>query len=115
MKKLLSIIFLIPIVHLSYSQDSFLETTQINTEIFCNHCLQCESCDENIFNQIKLNNNGIRFVKVDAKKNIISVKYNSKKTNLEEIEKAIAMAGYRANDIIPNEDAYKKLDGCCKK
>ena len=33
----------------------------------------------------------------------------------EEIEKAIALSGYRANDLKPTKEAYESLDYCCKK
>ncbi|WP_158276117.1 hypothetical protein [Brumimicrobium oceani] len=57
----------------------------------------------------------MRKVKIDAETNTITVTYNSKKTNLEEIEKAIALSGFKANDVEPTEEAYNSLDGCCKK
>jgi len=50
-----------------------------------------------------------------SKKNIIKVKYNSEKTNLIEIEKAIALSGFKANDLEPTNEAYESLDYCCKK
>lgn len=48
-------------------------------------------------------------------KNAISVKYNPKKINLDQIESAIAKAGYDANDTKANFKSYQKLDNCCKK
>jgi hypothetical protein len=54
-------------------------------------------------------------VKIDPEKNIIRVKYNSEKTNLIAIEKAIALSGYKANDLEPIKEAYESLDYCCKK
>ena len=54
-------------------------------------------------------------MKIDSEKNIITVKYNSEKTNLTEIEKAIALSGYNANNLKPTNEAYESLDYCCKK
>ncbi|PWH86073.1 hypothetical protein DIT68_05825 [Brumimicrobium oceani] len=92
-----------------------MKTTVIETEIFCDHCSECESCDRNIFLRVDQNTKGVRKVKIDAETNTITVTYNSKKTNLEEIEKAIALSGFKANDVEPTEEAYNSLDGCCKK
>ena len=115
MKNILSIILLFFSIQLFNAQKNVIKTVEIKTQIFCDHCLQCESCDENIFNSLKDNNKGIRIVKVDTEKNIISIKYHSEKTNLEELEKAIAMAGFKANNREPDNKAYESLDGCCKK
>ncbi len=102
-------------VKLSLSQETKYLVAEINTEIFCDHCLQCESCDDNIFTKIKDYNKGILSVKVDSKQNLITVKYKKEKTNLTEIEKAIALSGYKANDLEPINEAYESLDYCCKK
>jgi len=115
MKTKLLFLILISYVKFSFSQENKYLFAEISTEIFCNHCLECESCDENIYSKIKDNNKGISFVKIDSEKNIITVKYNSEKTNLTEIEKAIAFSGYKANDFKPTREAYESLDFCCKK
>ena len=115
MKSKFLILILIFSVKLSFSQDNKYLVAEINTEIFCDHCLECESCDDKIFSKIKDHNKGVKYVKIDSKKNIIVVKYNSKKTNLKDIEKAIALSGYRANDLEPKKEAYESLDYCCKK
>lgn len=111
---LLSLLFILTL-QFAFSQDGKIKTTEIKTEIFCDHCAECESCDDNIFLKIKGNTKGVRKVNIDSEKNIISVTYNSKKTSLEEIEKAIALSGYQANDQMPTTEAYNSLDGCCKK
>tara|TARA_Y100000389_G_C17318844_1_gene441943 strand:+ start:324 stop:674 length:351 start_codon:yes stop_codon:yes gene_type:complete len=112
--QLLLIIFIFSI-KLFFGQNNKYLVAEVNTEIFCDHCLECESCDNNIFSKIKDNNKGVSYVKIDSKKNIIIVKYNSGKTNLTDIEKAIALSGYRANDLKPINKAYESLDYCCKK
>jgi copper chaperone CopZ len=102
-------------MQLAYSQSSKIITTEIKTEIVCDHCLACESCDFNIFTNIKSNTKGVRKIKVNPSENSITVKYNSKKTTLEEIEKAILLSGFKANEHEPSNEAYNSLDGCCKK
>ena len=115
MKTKLLFLILICSVKLSFSQDNKYLVAEINTKIFCDHCSECESCDDNIFSKIKDHNKGVSYVKIDSEKNIITVKYNSEKTNLTEIEKAIALSGYNANDLEPTNEAYESLDYCCKK
>jgi Heavy-metal-associated domain. len=53
-------------------------------------------------------------VKVDPKTNTITVTYSSDKTNPEQIKKAIAAAGFDADEVKATAEAYEKLDGCCK-
>lgn len=115
MKNLLLTILFAFSIQFAYSQSSKVKTAEIKTEIFCDHCLECESCDRNIFLKVKDNTKGVKSIKVDPEKNTITVKYNSEKTNLSEIEQAIALAGYKANDQEPTLEAYNNLDGCCKK
>jgi len=115
MKIKLLILILTFSIKLSFCQDNKYLVAEINTEIFCDHCLECESCDDNIFSKIKDHNKGVSYVKIDPEKNIIRVKYNSEKTNLIAIEKAIALSGYKANDLEPIKEAYESLDYCCKK
>ncbi|WP_107038900.1 heavy-metal-associated domain-containing protein [Brumimicrobium mesophilum] len=115
MKNVLLTLLFISSIHLAYSQEGKIKTTVIDTEIFCDHCAECESCDQNIFLRVSENTKGVRKVKIDSETNTITVTYNSKKSSLEDIEKAIALSGYKANDVEPTEEAYNSLDGCCKK
>ena len=114
MNKVLLIVLLMASAQVALSQTNKVKTIDIKTEISCDHCAQCGSCGQNIFMKVKANTKGVRSIKVDSKKNIVTVKYNSEKTNLEEIEKAITIAGYKANEREPSTEAYEKLDGCCK-
>lgn len=89
-------------------------TLTVKTSIACDHCLQCSSCGQNINDKIRDTEKGIRKVKVDPKTNTITVTYSSDKTNPEQIKKAIAAAGFDADEVKATADAYEKLDGCCK-
>lgn len=89
------------------------ETIIIKTKIYCDHCMQCNSCGKNIDFGIR-DNKGIRKVKINPEKNTITVTYRPDKTNPEEIRKAISEAGFDADDIKASPEGYAKLDGCCK-
>jgi copper chaperone CopZ len=52
---------------------------------------------------------------LDEAKSTITVYYNPKKTNLQEIKTAISKLGYDADDVKADQTAYASLDGCCKK
>ncbi len=90
------------------------ETIVVKTSIACDHCLQCSSCGQNINDKIRDTEKGIKKVKVDPKTNTITVTYSADKTNPEQIRKAIADAGYDADEVKATAVAYEKLDGCCK-
>lgn len=89
-------------------------TLTVKTSIACDHCLQCSSCGQNINDKIRDTEKGIRKVKVDPKANTITVTYSSDKTNPEQIKKAIAAAGFDADEVKATAEAYEKLDSCCK-
>ena len=96
-------------------QDSQIKTAIIETRIYCDHCYQCESCDQNIYSTIKRNTKGVRKIKVDGEDSTIEVTYNSNKTSIDKIEKAISLAGFKANELEADPESYAKLDQCCKK
>ncbi|MEN9570422.1 MAG: hypothetical protein RL172_1653 [Bacteroidota bacterium] len=76
--------------------------------------VQCEMCKSKIELYLK-REPGISAVNVDYKKKITTVTYITDRNNIEQIKTAIANAGYDADDITADEDAYKKLPKCCKK
>jgi copper chaperone CopZ len=58
---------------------------------------------------------GVSAVKVDYKKKTTSVTFLADRNNIEQIKTAIANAGYDADDVTADEEAYNKLPKCCKK
>jgi copper chaperone CopZ len=84
-------------------------TAKINTPT-----VQCDMCKERIETYLK-RYDGVTSVNVNVKKKETTVKYLTDRTNIENIKAAIANAGYDADDIPANPDAYKDLPKCCKK
>lgn len=76
--------------------------------------VQCEMCKTKIETYLS-REPGISAVKVDFKKKITTVTYLTDRNNIEQIKTAIANAGYDADDVSADEEAYKKLPKCCKK
>jgi mercuric ion binding protein len=76
--------------------------------------VQCESCKKRIEEYLK-REDGIQKTNVDFKKHVTKVTFVAERTNVENIKAAIANAGYDADDVKADEEAYKKLPKCCKK
>lgn len=76
--------------------------------------VQCESCKERIEKYLN-REDGIKKVTADYKKKVVKVEFYSNRTNIENIKTAIANAGYDADDVTADEEAYKRLPKCCKK
>lgn len=76
--------------------------------------VQCESCKKRIEGYLK-REDGVQKATVDFKKHVTKVTYVTERTNVENIKAAIANAGYDADDVKAEEEAYKRLPKCCKK
>ena len=76
--------------------------------------VQCDMCKERIETYLK-RYDGVTSVNVNVKKKETTVKYLTDRTNIEQIKTAIANAGYDADDVPANPEAYKALPKCCKK
>ena len=57
---------------------------------------------------------GILKYKVELKSYKVKVKYNADKISLQSIEQLISKAGYQANNLPADIDAYNKLAMCCR-
>ncbi|AXY74938.1 copper chaperone [Paraflavitalea soli] len=76
--------------------------------------VQCESCKKRIEEFLK-REDGVQKVNVDYKKKVTKVTFVAERTNVENIKAGIANAGYDADDVTADAEAYKKLPKCCKK
>jgi len=91
------------------AQTKTLLTAKISTPT-----VQCDMCKERIETYLK-RHDGVTYISVNVKKKEATVKYLTDHTNIENIKTAIANAGYDADDVPANADAYKQLPKCCKK
>lgn len=76
--------------------------------------VQCESCKKRIEEYLK-REEGVGKVNVDYKKKVTKVSFFAERTNIENVKAAIANAGYDADDVTADAEAYKNLPKCCKK
>ncbi len=96
------------------AQGGAVKSVTIQTSIYCDHCLECETCGGH-FNKKLLREKGVQMVTVDQEAMTVKVVYNSKKVDVNRIRQAISNIGYDADHVKSNPDAYALLDECCKK
>jgi copper chaperone CopZ len=75
---------------------------------------QCGMCKATIEKELAFTK-GVTFVDLNVDTKVATVRYKEQKTNVAAIRKAIAGAGYDADEVPAVEKAYDKLPACCKK
>jgi copper chaperone CopZ len=68
----------------------------------------CDECKQRVEDQVKYEE-GVTKVVGYPRSKYIMVTYFADRTNIENIKTAIANAGYDADDVKADEDAYKRL------
>jgi copper chaperone CopZ len=76
--------------------------------------VQCQECKDRIEKYLS-REDGVTKVVVDYKRKITKVTFINDRTNIENVKTAIANAGYDADDVTANMEAYNRLPTCCKK
>ena len=74
---------------------------------------QCNMCVANIENALN-GVDGILKYKVELETDQVKIKYNTDIISLQGIEQLISKAGYQANNLPADIDAYNKLAMCCR-
>jgi copper chaperone CopZ len=117
MKRLMSLfvalLLILAVVSAQPQQKVKTSATKIDTTMINVPTIVCNSCISTITKALK-KVDGVKSTKIDLKMKIATVTYASTKTSLSKIEKAIANAGYDANNTKRDPAAYEKLDACCK-
>ena len=117
MKNILSAICIFAAILLSNNataqQSKGVQKAIIKTSIACDHCKACPSCG-GLLQKTLLKQKGIQMITLNEDKKTIEVIFNTKKTDLPTIKRAISKLGYDADDIKADPSAVEKLDGCCK-
>jgi mercuric ion binding protein len=107
MKTFLFALSLLCITAVSFGQVIKTATIKLPT-------VQCQECKERIENFVS-KEDGIQKFVVDYKRKTAKVTYITDRINIETIRTDIANAGYDADDVTANPEAYQKLPTCCKK
>jgi periplasmic mercuric ion binding protein len=108
-KSLLFLALVLGIATLSNAQTKASQTVTIKTPT-----VQCESCKQRIENTMA-RQEGVTKTVVNYKNKTTKVTFWSERTNIENVKTAIANAGYDADDVSADAEAYKRLPMCCKK
>lgn len=90
------------------AQKGKMDTVQIKTSA---ECEMCKSKVEGEVGKMK----GVKSVSVDLATKMVTVVYNSSKTNPDKIRTVISNAGYDADSVPANNRAKSKLPKCCQK
>ena len=72
----------------------------------------CETCKENIETAARFK--GVTFCAWDTATKVCTVTFDSRETNVEAVEKAIAAAGYDTDAFKGDDKAYAELAPCCQ-
>ncbi len=103
---LMTFLLLSPELHAQKPSKYQVDTIQVSS--------QCSMCKDRIEEGLAFER-GIKSSTVDYAKGELIVRYKTKRTNLDEIRKAVSEMGYDADEVPANKEAYVKLPECCKK
>jgi periplasmic mercuric ion binding protein len=104
MKKLLIILLLL----------SPAFTKAQNTEIIIQTTAVCSMCKEAVETAL-MDEKGVKFAELDPKTKKVKVVYNAAKTTPDQLRKAISLAGYDADEVPADPEAFNRLQPCCTK
>ncbi len=71
----------------------------------------CKMCKERIENAALIK--GVKLAEWNQETNALKVIFNTKKTTIDKIHESIAGIGHDTNKLKGDNEAYKKLPGCC--
>ena len=84
------------------------EEVQIQTSAVCGMCK--ERIETNIAYE-----KGVKKVELDDSTKIVTIGFDPRKTNPDQLRTAISKIGYDADGVAADPVAYGKLPACCKK
>ncbi len=113
-KALLALIFLFSISISGIAQETKKEQKKDSEEIKIKTSAMCNMCKTKIEHDLGMEK-GIKSVSLDLDTKIVTVGYDPKKTNPDQIRKDISMIGYDADNVPADKKAFDKLPPCCKK
>lgn len=105
---LFSAILLVASCSASKKTGSELTTATIVTSAQCG---MCKTTIEGALSGVE----GISSAVLDVTTKKLKVKYMPSKVSLDQIRQKVSAAGYDADEVPGNPDAYAKLPACCKK
>ncbi len=89
------------------------ETGKETAEVKIKTSAQCDMCKKRIEKALKVEK-GIKKAVLDVDSKVLTVVYQTKKTDVTAIKNAVTKVGYDADEVKADEKAYKKLPDCCQ-
>ncbi len=109
MKKALVILALIVAsFNISNAQSKNTETVSFKTSA------KCGMCKSRLEKDLSLTK-GVKEAKLNLDDKVMTITYNTKKTNAKELQGVIANIGYDANELIAVQKSHDALPKCCQK
>lgn len=96
----------------AYSQKSPIETDK-GYKVEIQTSAICEMCQYAIEKALAYEK-GVKSADLNLDNKVITVVYNSNKTDAQTIRKRISLTGYNADTIARDAQAYEDLPNCCK-
>ena len=84
------------------------EEVQIQTSAVCG------MCEERIETNIAYEK-GVKKVELDDTTKIVTIGFDPRKNNADQLRTAISKLGYDADDVPADKEAHDKLPACCQK
>jgi len=106
-KGILLAVAVISMLALSFTANA--ETKKTSFKVSGN-CSMCEKKIETAAKSVE----GVAIADWDKKTKVMTLSYDTNKTNLDEIHKAIAKVGYDTDKVKAEDAVYNKLHSCCK-
>lgn len=91
-----------------FSFNSFAQSKSDTIKVYGN----CDHCKEHI--EKAATTAGATDANWSDETMLLVVNYDASKTSSLNIQKSIASSGYDTKDVRASDDAYKKLDKCCR-
>ncbi|MEJ8801721.1 heavy-metal-associated domain-containing protein [Pontibacter sp. H249] len=111
MKMLKSLLVILTLTLISFganAQNKNEQTVKIKTSAVCDMC-------KTTLEKAMAYEKGVKKSSLDVDSKILTVVFDSRKTNADNLRKAVNESGYDADNKPASERAYKRLDDCCKK
>lgn len=89
------------------AQTTTLKEVKITTSAQCDMCKK--RIEDGLYSQ-----KGVVEANLDVATKVVTIKFRSNKTNIENLKNYISSLGYTADDVPANKEAYDQLPGCCQ-
>lgn len=90
------------------TQNGNQQTIKIKTSAVCDMCKET-------LEKAMAYEKGVKSSSLDVDSKMLTVTFDTRKTDAAKIKKAVTEVGYDADELPAQERAYNKLDDCCKK